>query len=160
VRVQVCRENRKSWGVPAGSQRRVNSYTSLAGRQPAIRLPAFTGKHRVGRVLSFFCSRQNWDCPNPSPAHARWRERGWESPNSDDRTYTVVLFIYTYFVVVQHSTLYSNKIHKIQTEAHHMVLISTPPSNVNLLRCTQSKLYPQCHILYTLSPQHHWLKIW
>ncbi len=23
---------------------------------------------------------------------------GWESPNSDERTYTVVLFIYTYFV--------------------------------------------------------------
>jgi hypothetical protein len=24
--------------------------------------------HRVGRVLSFFSSRQNWDSPNPSPA--------------------------------------------------------------------------------------------
>jgi len=27
------------------------------------------------------------------------RGRGWESPNSDKGTYTVVLFIYTYFVV-------------------------------------------------------------
>ncbi len=26
------------------------------------------GKHRVGRVLSFFSSRRNWDFPNPSPA--------------------------------------------------------------------------------------------
>ncbi len=33
--------------------------------------------------------------------HTRWRERGWESPNSDERTYTVVLFIYTYFVPVK-----------------------------------------------------------
>jgi hypothetical protein len=31
--------------------------------------------------------------------HTRWRERGWESPNSDEGTYTGVLFIYTYFVV-------------------------------------------------------------
>ncbi len=66
--------------------------------------------HRVGRVLSFFSSRRNWDSPNPSPAgecvpprfwgevHTRWREKGWESPNSDEGTYTVVLFIYTYFV--------------------------------------------------------------
>jgi len=26
------------------------------------------GCHRVGRMLSFFSSRRNWDCPNPSPA--------------------------------------------------------------------------------------------
>jgi hypothetical protein len=31
--------------------------------------------------------------------HTRWRERGWESPNSDEGTYTVVLCICTYFVV-------------------------------------------------------------
>jgi hypothetical protein len=30
--------------------------------------------------------------------HTRWRERGWESPNSDEGTYTVVFFINTYFV--------------------------------------------------------------
>ncbi len=61
----------------------------------------------VGRVLSFFSNRQNWDSPNPSPAgecalplwirgegHTRWRERGWESPNSDEGTLTVVFFIY------------------------------------------------------------------
>ena len=54
--------------------------------------------------------RQNWDSPNPSPAgecapsprfwgegHTRWRERGWGSPNSDEGTYTVVLYIYKYF---------------------------------------------------------------
>jgi hypothetical protein len=28
----------------------------------------------------------------------RWRERGWESPNSDEGPHTVVLFIYVYFV--------------------------------------------------------------
>ncbi len=30
--------------------------------------------------------------------HTRWRGRSCESPNSDEGTYTVVLFIYTYFV--------------------------------------------------------------
>ncbi len=72
-----------------------------------------TFSHRVGRVLSLFSSRRNWDSPNPSPAgecaplppgsrgvgHTRWREKGWESPNSDEGTYTVVLFIYTYSVL-------------------------------------------------------------
>jgi hypothetical protein len=56
--------------------------------------------HRVGRVLSFFSSRWNWDSPNPSPArecapppfgtggegHTHWRDRGWESPNSNEET--------------------------------------------------------------------------
>jgi hypothetical protein len=68
--------------------------------------------HRVGRVLSFFSSRQKWDSPTPHPQesvppplwlgggglHTRWRERGWGSPNSDEGTYTVVLCIYKYFV--------------------------------------------------------------
>jgi hypothetical protein len=42
-------------------------------------LPDLALFHRVGRVLSFFSSRQN-------------RDR--ESPNSDEGTYTVVLYIY------------------------------------------------------------------
>ncbi len=67
--------------------------------------------HRVGRVLSFFSCRRNWDSPNPSPAgeyfpllwyreeaRTRWGERGWESPNSDEETYTVVPCIYIYTV--------------------------------------------------------------
>ncbi len=72
----------------------------------------FYQNHKVGKVLSIFSSRRNWDSPNPSPAgecapllwfrgegHTRWRERGWDSPNSDEGTYTAVLFIYTYFVI-------------------------------------------------------------
>jgi hypothetical protein len=31
--------------------------------------------------------------------HTRLRERGWGSPNSDEGTYTVVLYIYKYFVL-------------------------------------------------------------
>ncbi len=67
---------------------------------------------RVGRVLSLFSSRRNWDpspagecAPLPPPprfwreGHTRWRERGWDSLNSDEGTYIVVLFIYTYFVI-------------------------------------------------------------
>ncbi len=61
-------------------------------------------EHRAGRVLSFFSSRRNWDSPNPSPAgecaplplvpgggHTLWRERGWESPNSDEGTYAYIV---------------------------------------------------------------------
>jgi hypothetical protein len=64
--------------------------------------------HRVGRVLSFFSTRWNWDSPTPLAAgecapppptlwsggggHTRLRERGWGSPNSDEGTFTVVLF--------------------------------------------------------------------
>jgi hypothetical protein len=75
-------------------------------------VPGIQKTHRVGRVLSFFSSRRNWDSPTPQPqailpptlwyrgqGDTRWRERGWESPNSDEGTYTVVLCIYTYFVV-------------------------------------------------------------
>jgi hypothetical protein len=65
-------------------------------------------------VLSFFSVVGIGTPPQTSPAgecvlpppprsrgegHTRWRERGWESTNSDEGTYTVVLFIYTYFVV-------------------------------------------------------------
>jgi hypothetical protein len=67
--------------------------------------------HRIGRVLSFsqvvrigtpppltrrrVCPRLFW-----GEGHTRRRERGWKSPNSDEGTYTVVLFIhvYTYFL--------------------------------------------------------------
>jgi hypothetical protein len=63
--------------------------------------------HRVGRVLSFFPIRRNCDSPTPLGAgecasppfgpggegYTRLRERGWGSPNSDEGTYTVVLYI-------------------------------------------------------------------
>ncbi len=61
-------------------------------------------------MLSLFSSRRYWDSSNPSPprecalplwfrgvGHTYWRDRGagdWESPNSDEWTYTVV-FIFT-----------------------------------------------------------------
>jgi hypothetical protein len=77
--------------------------------------------HGVGRVLSFFSSRLNWDSPNHSPAGKcaplplvpGWggggqpfcRERGWESPNTDEGTNTVVLYICVYFVGEQKTTL-------------------------------------------------------
>jgi hypothetical protein len=65
--------------------------------------------HRVGRVLSFLTSRRNKDyptrrrvCPPPPPppvlgggAHSLAREGLGESPNHDEGTFTVVLFIYT-----------------------------------------------------------------
>jgi hypothetical protein len=28
----------------------------------------YYSEHKIGRVLSFFFSRQNWDSPTPSPA--------------------------------------------------------------------------------------------
>jgi hypothetical protein len=61
--------------------------------------------HRVGRVLFLQSSElglpQPLTCRHTVPppprfwgeGHTRWRERGWGSPNSDEGTYTVVLFI-------------------------------------------------------------------
>ncbi len=73
--------------------------------------------HRVGRVLAF-SPVVGIGTPYPSPAgecvppfwfrgegHTRWRERVWESHNSDEGTYTVVLFIYMYFVALTYSVL-------------------------------------------------------
>ncbi len=48
--------------------------------------PPASSDHRVGRVLSFFFSRRNWD------SLARLRERGW-GPNSD-RGHTLWYSIY------------------------------------------------------------------
>jgi hypothetical protein len=68
--------------------------------------------HRVGRVKSFFSSRWNWDSTNsllvcectpplvPGEGHTRWRERGRESPNSDERNIHCVLFTCTVLYVL------------------------------------------------------------
>ncbi len=53
-----------------------------------------------------FSSRWNWDSPTPLPptlwyrggGHTRLRLKGWGSPNSNEGTFTVVLYIYKYFV--------------------------------------------------------------
>jgi hypothetical protein len=114
---QVCMLNfvKKSYKivVPKEASLRSRSRDGTVGR---LQHSKHAG-HRVGRVLSFFSSRRNWDSPNPSPArecvpppplwfweegHTRWRERGWESPSSNEGTYTVVLFIYVYFVMQVH----------------------------------------------------------
>jgi hypothetical protein len=66
---------------------------------------------RVGRVVSFSPVVGIGTPPTPHPqagmplwflgeGHTRWRERGWESSNSDEGTYTVVLCKYMYFVYV------------------------------------------------------------
>ncbi len=67
-------------------------------------------RHRVGRVLSFFSSRRNWDYPIPSPAGEYappWfggrgtlagERGGGRVPMSNEETDTVVLLIYMYFV--------------------------------------------------------------
>jgi hypothetical protein len=62
----------------------------------------------VGRGLSFFSSRRNWDSPTPHAqassvrggVHTRLQERevGESCPSSDEGTYTVVLLIYVHFV--------------------------------------------------------------
>jgi hypothetical protein len=64
----------------------------------------YTESDRVGRALSFVSSRRNWDSPNPSPegecaplpgsggrVTLAGERGGWESPNSGEGTYTVVI---------------------------------------------------------------------
>jgi hypothetical protein len=84
---------------------------SLEVRRPFLQDSVSLPQSRQSAKL--FSSRRNLDSPNPSPAcecappplwfrvegHTRWRERGWESPNSDEGTYTVVLCIYVYFFI-------------------------------------------------------------
>jgi hypothetical protein len=65
--------------------------------------------HRIGRVLSFPSPVVGiGTSPTPHPqvsvpplepggGHTRLREKGWESPNSDEGIYTVVLYIYKHF---------------------------------------------------------------
>ncbi len=77
-----------------------------------VQMHSLAETHRIGRVLSFFSSRRNWDSPTPHPQASMppplWFRgggehslagKGWGRPNSDEGTYTVVLFIYTYFVL-------------------------------------------------------------
>ncbi len=77
-------------------------------------------RHAIGgqsrQSAKLFLQSSELGLPNPSPAgecappprfwgkgHTRWWERGWESPSSDEGTYTVVLLIYTYFVHLANS---------------------------------------------------------
>ncbi len=63
--------------------------------------------HRVGRVLSFFSSRRNWDSPNPSPAGkcappfgtGGWGTLAGERGGGRVPIPTRVLCIYMYFVL-------------------------------------------------------------
>jgi hypothetical protein len=43
----------------------------------ALKSRFFGAHHRVGRVLSFFSSRRNWDSPNPSPQASMTPPRYW-----------------------------------------------------------------------------------
>jgi hypothetical protein len=80
--------------------------------------------HRVGRVLRFSPVVRILTSPTPRPqasvlppvlglgAHSLERE-GWESPNSDDGTYSVVLFIHVYMYVL-YGVLVPDKIFSVQ----------------------------------------------
>jgi hypothetical protein len=70
--------------------------------------------HRVGRVLSFFSSRRNWDSPTPlaagecappPPFGPGGREHSPAAKGVGESqfrrvTYTVVLYVYKYFVII------------------------------------------------------------
>jgi hypothetical protein len=58
-------------------------------------------------VLSVFSSRRNWDSPNPPPErHSLAREGlGVSQFRREDIQYTLVLFVYTYFVLCPLLTL-------------------------------------------------------
>jgi hypothetical protein len=95
---------------PAGTARAGGAQGGEGGAWPARGVSSHSGRlnfnnvdYRVGRVLSFFSSRRNWDSPTPPPrrrvrpptfwfrwgGHTRLRERGWGSPSSDWGTYEV-----------------------------------------------------------------------
>jgi hypothetical protein len=94
-------------------------------------------------VLSLFSSRRNWDSPTPSPAGEcappPLGERGWGNPNSDEGTYTVVIYIYMYFggpvlcqqIYNQHygkSILYSIKYFQCHHFSYCAILCTSNPA--------------------------------
>jgi hypothetical protein len=91
-------------------------------------LTILSGEHRLGRVLSFFPVVGIGNLPTPHPqasvppplwfrgeGHTRWREREWESLNSDEGTYTVILCIYIYFVVGKNGEWYKSLVSNIKS---------------------------------------------
>jgi hypothetical protein len=79
-----------------------------------------------------FSSRWNWDSPTPLAAgecaphtlvwgggHTRLRLKGWGSPNSNEGTYTVVLYIYKYFVVTTLALTAGRSIHSARSHPHY-----------------------------------------
>jgi hypothetical protein len=88
--------------------------------------------HRVGRVLSFFSRRRNWDSPNPSPAGecappplvrgGGAQSLARESANSDEGTYTVVLptFMYRKKALTKKSFCWSSEAWLLQPGSRHL----------------------------------------
>ncbi len=96
-------------GMGESQFRRGDIIVVLVSRIYVLRglIPTSSGTHRVGRVLSFFSSRRNWDSPTPSPAgecapppgsggkaHSLTRE-GVGSPSSDERTGTRIYVLHS-----------------------------------------------------------------
>jgi hypothetical protein len=68
--------------------------------------PLVTQQQQSRQSAKLFLQSPELGLPQPltrrfwGEGHTCWQERGgWESYNSDEGTYTVVLFIYTYFVL-------------------------------------------------------------
>ncbi len=66
VRIRICVEVTSRIRIRIKVVRIRN--TDAWGRTLYLGKNSTPGNHRVGRVLSFFSSRRNWDSPNPSPA--------------------------------------------------------------------------------------------
>jgi hypothetical protein len=81
---------KRSCGMFGKRHRKMGSYTAQ-GRQIAN---LFLQSSKLGLPHPLTRKRV---CPSPfsfrGEGHTRWRERGWESPNSNEETYTVVLYI-------------------------------------------------------------------
>ncbi len=85
---------------PMTAVSRAEIYCEPPGFQSPRGQETFCKSHRVGRVLSFFSSRRNWDSPAPLAAgerapphplvrgggHTPLRLKGWGSSNSDEGT--------------------------------------------------------------------------
>jgi hypothetical protein len=57
--------------------------------------------------------------------HTRWRERGWESPNSDEGAYTVIIFIYTHFVENTDLRIVWDAVHEVNVAGYDFEVVKT-----------------------------------
>ena len=109
-RVPQCMSHRRNWDSPTPSlASECAPHSEPEGGQSRLRLRGWGSPFRrleKNLALCLLCAVAVRRFQGPERArrggggHTRWRKRGWESLNSAEGTYTVVLCKYMYFVTV------------------------------------------------------------
>ncbi len=111
---------------------------------PSIRISEYSSWPQSRQCAKLFSIRRNWDSPTPltrsrlyppppwfwAKGNTRWRERGWESPNTEAGTYTLYIF-----VLCEHDLLWgASKIKLKKVNKKRMVTVRRVIIFLNILR--------------------------